>query len=236
VPTAQYQSVRLERNISGDSFRCSRLTIFRSTKRARAAIQEILRLHNLSDAQASENQVGSILKMKSAPGFALVDSAYGLIPARGTQGGNGLRRTTIRRYRPISICCRTRSLPRQLCFHEQFFATDRTQQSDERRRWENGHRELGTQASAVTGQTSEIDDPTVPSFSSLRKHARGRAVPRAFLSGRAPASKDGTGPASQSATSSHPRARPSVFPRVLRWRSLPAKYSLLPILRTDRPP
>jgi len=25
------------------------------------------------------------LKMKSAPGFALVDSAYGLIPARGTQ-------------------------------------------------------------------------------------------------------------------------------------------------------
>ena len=51
----------------------------------RTAIQEILRLHNLSDSTASENQVGSILKMKSAPGFALVDSAYGLIPARGTQ-------------------------------------------------------------------------------------------------------------------------------------------------------
>jgi len=51
----------------------------------RTAIQEILRLHNMSDSAASENQVGSILKMKSAPGFALVDSAYGLIPARGTQ-------------------------------------------------------------------------------------------------------------------------------------------------------
>jgi type VI secretion system protein ImpG len=51
----------------------------------RAAMQEILRLHNMSDATASENQVGSILKMDSSPGFALVDSAYGLIPARGTQ-------------------------------------------------------------------------------------------------------------------------------------------------------
>ena len=47
--------------------------------------QEILRLHNMSDTTASENQVGSILKMQSAPGFALVDSAYGLIPARGTK-------------------------------------------------------------------------------------------------------------------------------------------------------
>ncbi|MGA2633226.1 MAG: type VI secretion system baseplate subunit TssF [Terracidiphilus sp.] len=51
----------------------------------RTAMQEILRLHNMSDSAASENQVGSILKMKSSPGFALVDSAYGLIPARGTQ-------------------------------------------------------------------------------------------------------------------------------------------------------
>ncbi|MGP8268443.1 MAG: type VI secretion system baseplate subunit TssF [Terracidiphilus sp.] len=51
----------------------------------RTAMQEILRLHNMSDSAASENQVGSILEMKSSPGFALVDSAYGLIPARGTQ-------------------------------------------------------------------------------------------------------------------------------------------------------
>jgi type VI secretion system protein ImpG len=51
----------------------------------RTAMQEILRLHNLTDSQASENEVGSILRMKSSPSFALVDSAYGLIPARGTQ-------------------------------------------------------------------------------------------------------------------------------------------------------
>jgi type VI secretion system protein ImpG len=51
----------------------------------RTAMQEILRLHNLTDSAASENQVGSILRMNSSPGFALVDSAYGLIPARGTQ-------------------------------------------------------------------------------------------------------------------------------------------------------
>jgi type VI secretion system protein ImpG len=51
----------------------------------RGAMQEILRLHNLTDSAASENQVGSILKMSSAPKFALVNSAYGLIPARGMQ-------------------------------------------------------------------------------------------------------------------------------------------------------
>ena len=51
----------------------------------RTAMQEILRLHNMSDTPASENQVGSILKMSSSPNFALVDSAYGLIPARGTK-------------------------------------------------------------------------------------------------------------------------------------------------------
>jgi type VI secretion system protein ImpG len=51
----------------------------------RGAMQELLRLHNLSDSPASENQVGSILRMQSSPHFALVDSAYGLIPARGTR-------------------------------------------------------------------------------------------------------------------------------------------------------
>jgi type VI secretion system protein ImpG len=51
----------------------------------RTAMQEILRLHNPTDSTASENQVGSVLKMNSSPGFALVDSAYGLISARGTQ-------------------------------------------------------------------------------------------------------------------------------------------------------
>jgi type VI secretion system protein ImpG len=51
----------------------------------RTAMQEILRLHNITGSTASDNEVGSILKMNSSPGFALVNSAYGLIPARGTQ-------------------------------------------------------------------------------------------------------------------------------------------------------
>jgi type VI secretion system protein ImpG len=51
----------------------------------RTAMQEILRLHNVTGEAASENQVGSLQELHSAPGFALVESAYGLIPARGTK-------------------------------------------------------------------------------------------------------------------------------------------------------
>ena len=51
----------------------------------REAMQEILRLHNMTDAVSSENQIGSLIRMTSSPTFALVDSQYGLIPARGTQ-------------------------------------------------------------------------------------------------------------------------------------------------------
>jgi type VI secretion system protein ImpG len=50
----------------------------------RAAMQEILRLHNLTGSAASENQIGAILHIKSSPHFAMVESAYGLVPARGT--------------------------------------------------------------------------------------------------------------------------------------------------------
>ena len=50
-----------------------------------SALQEILRLHNMTDSVATDNQVGSILDLKTEPGFALVNSAYGLVPARGTQ-------------------------------------------------------------------------------------------------------------------------------------------------------
>jgi type VI secretion system protein ImpG len=49
------------------------------------ALKEILRLHNMSDSVASDNQVGSVLSLTTEPGFALVSSAYGLVPARGTQ-------------------------------------------------------------------------------------------------------------------------------------------------------
>jgi type VI secretion system protein ImpG len=50
----------------------------------RAAMQEILRLHNLTGSAASENQIGAIVRMNSSPHFALVESAFGLVPARGT--------------------------------------------------------------------------------------------------------------------------------------------------------
>jgi type VI secretion system protein ImpG len=50
----------------------------------RVALQEILRLHNLTGSAASENQISAILHMKSSPHFAMVESAFGLVPARGT--------------------------------------------------------------------------------------------------------------------------------------------------------
>lgn len=55
------------------------------SEEGRGAMQEILRLHNMTDSTANENQVGSIQTLKSAPGFALVNSPYGLSPARGTR-------------------------------------------------------------------------------------------------------------------------------------------------------
>ena len=51
----------------------------------RSALQEILRLHKRSDSAACENQIGALKSLRSEPGFALVDSDYGLIPARGTK-------------------------------------------------------------------------------------------------------------------------------------------------------
>lgn len=50
----------------------------------KAAMQEILRLHNFMGSPASENQIGAILRMKSSPHFTMVESAFGLVPARGT--------------------------------------------------------------------------------------------------------------------------------------------------------
>jgi len=47
-------------------------------------LQEILRLHNFTGSAASENQIGAISSLESVPHFALVESAFGLVPARGT--------------------------------------------------------------------------------------------------------------------------------------------------------
>jgi type VI secretion system protein ImpG len=55
------------------------------TEEGRTAMQEILRLHNFTDSSHLENHIGSISKMGCAPHFALVQSDYGLVPARGTR-------------------------------------------------------------------------------------------------------------------------------------------------------
>jgi len=55
------------------------------TEEGRTAMQEILRLHNFTDSSHLENHIGSITDVQSSPHFALVQSDYGLVPARGTR-------------------------------------------------------------------------------------------------------------------------------------------------------
>jgi type VI secretion system protein ImpG len=49
------------------------------------ALQEILRIHNFTDSSYFENQIGGILAMSSRPHFAIMQSEFGNIPARGTR-------------------------------------------------------------------------------------------------------------------------------------------------------
>jgi type VI secretion system protein ImpG len=49
------------------------------------ALQEILRLHNFTDSSYLENQIGGIVKLGFSPHFAIMQSAYGNLPARGTR-------------------------------------------------------------------------------------------------------------------------------------------------------
>ena len=49
------------------------------------ALQEILRLHNFTDSSYLENQIGGIVRVGSRPHFAIMQSAYGNLPARGTR-------------------------------------------------------------------------------------------------------------------------------------------------------
>lgn len=50
-----------------------------------ASLQEILRLHNFTDSSYLENQIGGIVRLGSKPHFAIMQSAYGNLPARGTR-------------------------------------------------------------------------------------------------------------------------------------------------------
>ena len=54
------------------------------SEEGRGALQEILRLHNFTDSNYHENQIGAITKMQTSPHFAMVASDYGLSAARGT--------------------------------------------------------------------------------------------------------------------------------------------------------
>jgi type VI secretion system protein ImpG len=54
------------------------------TESGRGALQEILRLHDFNGSVASENQVGALQKLSCRPHFAMVESQYGLVSARGT--------------------------------------------------------------------------------------------------------------------------------------------------------
>ncbi len=55
------------------------------TEEGVGALQEILRLHNFTDSSYLENQIGGITKMNSWPHFAIMESIYGNLPARGTR-------------------------------------------------------------------------------------------------------------------------------------------------------
>lgn len=49
------------------------------------ALHEILRLHNFTDSSYLENQIGGIVRVGSRPHFAIMQSAYGNLPARGAR-------------------------------------------------------------------------------------------------------------------------------------------------------
>jgi len=50
-----------------------------------SSLQEILRLHNFTDSSYLENQIGGITQINSRPHFAIMQSVYGDLPARGTR-------------------------------------------------------------------------------------------------------------------------------------------------------
>jgi type VI secretion system protein ImpG len=75
-PDAQGQLWRLISHLS--------LNYLSLSEDGRGALQEILRLHNFTDFNYLENQIGALSDLKVSPHFAMVISDYGLAPARGT--------------------------------------------------------------------------------------------------------------------------------------------------------
>lgn len=74
-PTAKGQLWRLVSQLS--------LNYLSLTEKGLGALQEILRLHNFTDSTYLENQIGGVVGLHSAPHFAIMQSVYGNVPARG---------------------------------------------------------------------------------------------------------------------------------------------------------
>ena len=76
-PTAKGQLWRLVSQLS--------LNYLSLVEEGKGALQEILRLHNFTDSSYLENQIGGIVALSSRPHFAIMQSVYGNVPARGTR-------------------------------------------------------------------------------------------------------------------------------------------------------
>jgi len=76
-PTAKGQLWRLVSQLS--------LNYLSLAEEGVGSLQEILRLHNFTDSSYLENQIGGIMSLASKPHFAIMQSVYGNVPARGTR-------------------------------------------------------------------------------------------------------------------------------------------------------
>jgi len=76
-PTAKGQLWRLVSQLS--------LNYLSLVEEGLTSLQEILRLHNFTDSSYLENQIGGIVGLTSRPHFAIMQSVYGNVPARGTR-------------------------------------------------------------------------------------------------------------------------------------------------------
>ncbi len=76
-PTAKGQLWRLVSQLS--------LNYLSLAEEGVGSLQEILRLHNFTDSSYLENQIGGITSLASKPHFAIMQSVYGNVPARGTR-------------------------------------------------------------------------------------------------------------------------------------------------------
>ena len=90
----------------------------------RGALQEILRLHNFTELNYLENQIGALSALKVAPHFAMVVSDYGLSPARGSAVEIELDEQQFNGGERVSVCCRGGPVYRWVRVDQQLYAVD----------------------------------------------------------------------------------------------------------------